>query len=150
MSIEKSREPGRESLINQSLKGINNAYPKPDKSNYRIRLEKTPEEPYADLGYFEGNLSDGRPFRAELFMDEDTMNYGFFMSAIGIEEATEEFFVELLEKESLVTFEGEKSLAFGKIKDANENDLWSITVCAWDEDGFYANTNIKFNRYEQS
>jgi hypothetical protein len=39
--------------------------PKPDRSNSPPNLVKTDENPNLDLGWNEGFLTDGRPYRAE-------------------------------------------------------------------------------------
>ena len=66
----------------------------------------------------------------------------------GIEDYSDEQLANLLETENLIKFRGDKrSVGSMVIKDASENEMWSITTCIRDPYETYMDTELKFNNY---
>ncbi len=79
-------------------------YLKPDRSNLKPNFSKKPENDALDLGWQEGILSDGRPYRAEYWCQDQISTFTFFLSTIGLEDTTKEDFRRLLQTENLIKF----------------------------------------------
>ena len=60
-------------------------YAKPDRSNFTPNFRKTPENPDLDIGWAEGSLSDGRPYRLECWAADQITNITVFVSRLGLE-----------------------------------------------------------------
>ncbi len=72
-------------------------HPKPDRSNYTPNHIKTPENDQIDIGWNEGFMSDGRPYRIGCWAQDQSTCVTVFMSAEGLETYSRAQFVELLE-----------------------------------------------------
>ncbi len=79
-------------------------HPKPDRSDQRPNFRKTEDHPAIDIGWNEGVLSDGRPYRAECWAEEQVTSLAVFFSAAGIKDLTNADALALLEREGLVTY----------------------------------------------
>jgi hypothetical protein len=90
----KDRKAG-EQLLKKRLAGQNQAasvrltgrsaghrsrFPRPDRSNLKPNFSKTPENDVLDLGWHEGVLKDGRPYRSEYWCQDQIsmLTYYFF------------------------------------------------------------------------
>ena len=78
-------------------------YPKPDRSDYTVNTSNTDQDEVLDIGWAEGVLSDTRPFRAEAWADSGITMVTFFLSTLGLENATQAQIMALLETDGLVT-----------------------------------------------
>lgn len=125
-------------------------YPKPDRHKF------IPER-YRDAGYCEGTLSDGRPFRMEYWFESGHTYLSIFISAMGIEDATNEMLKAFLVGEHLIEFDDAKFHSSGfsgcnvdsrKIMDGSGNEMWEITVIVGDEDGTYVHYSMSMRKYE--
>jgi len=61
----------------------NAVYPKPDRSDYRPTRTRSAEEPSIDIGWGEGFLRDGRPYRVECWAEEGVTMLTYFFSTRG-------------------------------------------------------------------
>lgn len=113
--------------------------------------------PYVDISWGEGTLKSSRPFRVECWAENAYTFLTFFMSTLGIEDATEQDLKDLLVSEGLIDFDDDKFVKSGntgcnveakKMIDASKNEMWSITVIVGDEDDSYIRTHFPLNRHD--
>src|SRR5688572_70832 len=104
-------------------------FPKPDRSNYKPNFHKTPDKDSLDIGWNEGVLSDGRPYRAEAWCQDQTNFLTYFFSTSGMEQFMRNQLIELLEREGLVRFVSQQRyVGAGILTDASGNEIFSLTV----------------------
>jgi hypothetical protein len=65
-------------------------YAKPDRSKQPYNHRKTADNETLDIGWYEGVLADGRPYRAECWAQDQVTCLTFFFSTQGIEKATDD------------------------------------------------------------
>jgi hypothetical protein len=125
-------------------------YPKPDRSKLVPNFVKTAENDVLDIGWAEGELSDGRPYRAEYWAQDQIGMVTFFFSVNGMEAHTDPMFQDLLVKEGLVEFPQAKvHLSARPLLDWSGNRMWSVNVVLDAEDGVFARARFPFNRFEK-
>ncbi|OPY75558.1 MAG: hypothetical protein A4E63_00295 [Syntrophorhabdus sp. PtaU1.Bin050] len=124
-------------------------YPRPNRANHKPNLDLSPDKEYQDIGWSGGKLSDGRPFRVEYWCWEGVSVLTYFMSTKGIENATDNYFRELLVDEGLLTFAKQPTLKAKKIKDASGNEMWSINVAVGDYDELFVKETLFIRHYRQ-
>ena len=61
---------------------VSSKFPKVDRSNFTPNFTKSPENDAVDIGWSEGNLSDGRPYRLECWAQDQITNITIFVSRI--------------------------------------------------------------------
>lgn len=128
--------------------GTKNTYPKYDIGDFL-------PSPGEDWFWGEGTLSDGRPYRAEVWFQTQITFLDVYMSSLYIEDYSAKQLKELLISEGIVTydddlyhrsgFNGENLEAEIK-EDASGNPMWKLIIIG-DEDGTYVKTFFKGNRY---
>ena len=122
--------------------------PAPDRSDLMPNHRPTDENDVVDVGWCEGVLSAGRPYRAEFWIQDQLTLVTFLFSTSGLEDYSNEQHSHFLEAENLIKFQGnERSLGLMAIKDASDNEMWSITACIHDTSEIYAVTGLKFTNY---
>lgn len=112
---------------------------KPDRSDVTPNFTKSPDNPATDIGWNEGFLSDGRPYRVEQWAEDQVTSVTFFMSTSGSENFSNAQFADLLEREQLLRYltDGRRSAFAMPYTDASRNSVWSVNVvCGDDEDTF--------------
>lgn len=125
-------------------------YPKPDRSKLVPNFVKTADNDVLDIGWAEGSLSDGRPYRAEYWAQDQIGMVTFFFSVKNIESHTDAMFQDLLVKEGLVEFPQAKvHLSARSLLDWSGNRVWSVNVVLDAEDGVFARVRFPFNRFEK-
>jgi len=104
--------------------------PKPDRSNYTPNRVKTAESDELDIGWNEGFLSDGRPYRIEAWAQDQITSVTVFLSTEGLETYSNSQFIQLLEKERIVWWApGVRKSAYAMpMVDAAGNPMWSVNV----------------------
>ena len=124
-------------------------FPKPDRSNYKLNLVKTAWKPQVDIGWNEGILRDGRPYRVECWAQEQVTALTFFFSAQGLERYTNEQFADFLESEKLLTYRADesRSAAARKCKDGSGNKLWSVNVVVGDDEDTFVDVTVQILPY---
>ena len=58
-------------------------YPCADRSSFIPNDRKSPANPALDIGWSEGTLRDGRPWRAECWAEDGVTSLTFFLSTTG-------------------------------------------------------------------
>jgi hypothetical protein len=123
-------------------------YPRPVRSDQERHFVKTPDNDVLDIGWDEGVLSDGRPYVAEFWCQDQVSLLTFFFSRHGLEEESNESLKELLVREGLVAFESAEQFVVARpCRDASGNDLWSVNIVVGDEDSTFVRDNIPLRRY---
>jgi hypothetical protein len=109
------------------------AYPAPDRSDH---VANRMGQQFVDIGWREGTLSDGRPYRAEGWYEEEIVTLSIFLSTQGLENTTVEQLTELAEREGLIEFAyEERPVALRQLVDRSGNELWVLDVTV-DDDGW--------------
>lgn len=123
-------------------------YPKPDRSNFVPNFEKTGENESLDIGWAEGAFSDGRPYRMEMWAQDQASYLSFIFSVEGLEQLTGRSAVDLLMREGLVRFKSaQRDAAMDRIRDASGNAMWSVNVEVGDEDETFIHHAPAMKRY---
>jgi hypothetical protein len=125
-------------------------YPKPDRSNYRRNFSKTPENDSLDIGWNEGTLNEGRPFRLEAWCQDQTTFLTYLFSAVGLEKETAESLTQRLVAEGLFRFIGDnRSVSARIIRDASDQEMWLYTVVVGADDETFIEDNLPLKKYER-
>ena len=118
-------------------------YPRPDRSGFTPNFTKSAENPAIDIGWAEGVLKDGRPYRMECWAEEQVTSVTVFFSSIGLEGLEPGAFAPLLESERLLTY-GDPTKYYGASAapyvDSAGNAMWSVNVVIGDDEGTFAGT----------
>jgi len=124
--------------------------PKPDRSDNLPNLRKTAENPVLDIGWNEGFLSDTRPYRVEVWAEDQISSVTFFMSTNGIENYSNAQFADLLEREQLIAFQPDqrRSAAAMPFTDASGNSVWSVNVVTGDDEETFVDVLTTIRPYE--
>jgi len=126
------------------------AYPKPDRSTIKPNGSKTAGDGQIDIGWNEGVLSDGRPYRAELWAYDQLTSLTVFFSTVGLEQLTNEAARELLEREKLIRPEPNASYRSAYARpyvDSAGNAMWSVNTVLADEELVHADAPGPFLPY---
>jgi hypothetical protein len=123
--------------------------PKPDRSKHEPNKVKTAENPVVDIGWNEGVLSDGRPYRVEAWAEDGLTSLTYFFARDGLEALSREMAAELLEREGLLTYRSDtgRSAYPAEVADARGHPMWSINVVIADEDHTYAEDHVSLLPY---
>lgn len=124
---------------------------KPDRSNITPNFTASPDHPAVDIGWNEGFLSDGRPYRIEFWTEEQVRSMTLFMSTSGFENFSNAQFVDLLEREQLLRHHagGRRSAYAMPCTDASHNSLWSVNVVIGDAEDTFVDVLVAMRPYVQ-
>jgi len=124
-------------------------YPKPDRTRFTPNRVKTDADDTLDIGWAEGVMRDGRPWRAEAWCQDQVTFLTFFFSSLGIEKATNDDLTTLLEVEGLVRFVGEEKYVEGRLtRDDAAHDIWKVVVVVGDDE-LYVSSSPALRPYPQ-
>jgi hypothetical protein len=125
-------------------------FPKPDRSKIVPNFKRGADNPEMDLGWSEGVLPDGRPFRAEVWESDGILMLSIFLSAEGLDLSDEEDAAAYVEKMGLVVFYAEEPgcEAFKHVDDSG-HEMWSVNVLLHYEGEQSAESPHKFHPYAQ-
>lgn len=115
-------------------------YPVPDRSKQKVNLVKD-EDGVLDIGWCDGVMSDGRPFRAEMWAQEGVSALTIFFSTVGLDQADDAAAVQLVLSERLVTMRpGAEDRISAKVwTDDAGHSVWSVNVVVgYDDEEFTA------------
>lgn len=114
-------------------------YPRPDRSDFQPNFKKTAENDVLDIGWAEGILSDGRPYRFECWCQDQLTCVTIFLPRADLEGLDDDACQSLLEKEGLLQFPfEERYLTVLDFEDASGHALYSVNIVIGDEDGTFA------------
>jgi hypothetical protein len=123
-------------------------YRRPDRSDYVPNLTPQPGGDPLDLAWYEGEMSDSRPFRAERWEQDHLQVLTFFFSMRELEHLSQTSLRNLLAKEGLVTFLGPAFVMGNAFTDASNELLWSVSVILAEHAKVYARERFTLQRYE--
>ncbi len=114
------------------------SYPKPDRSN---RVKRNGNDAF-DVGWNEGALVDGRPFRSEYWVEKGVSKLTIFLPVAGIEGLSGEELTALLEREGVLEFASgaPRDVTAEKAVDAAGNEVWALNVVLGADDNNLAVT----------
>jgi hypothetical protein len=125
-------------------------YPQPDRSDFTPNLTKTAENEDLDLGWTEGVLSDGRPYRAECWATGGLTLVTMFFATEGMETWDNADLADLLVRGGLFEAgDGGLQVEARPHTDASGNPMWSVNVVVGDEDGLMATDRLRFRPYHR-
>lgn len=105
-------------------------------------------EGVTEIGWSEGVLSDGRPFRAEMWAEDGMSCLTFFFSSRGLDAAAKEEIADLLEREGLVRWRRPpRYLGLGRVVDDAGHEMFSATVVVGDDEGTFVDTSVPIHPY---
>ena len=122
-------------------------YCRPDRSDYVPNLTLEPGGDPVDLGWYEGELSDSRPFRAERWQQDQLQVLTFFFSMQHLEHLSQTSLRNLLAKEGLVAFLGPAFVMGNTFTDAANQQLWSVSVIISEQGKVYARERFTLQAY---
>jgi hypothetical protein len=126
-------------------------YPRPDRSTFQPNFRKSDEHPALDIGWAEGTLTDGRPYRAECWAEDGVTSLTLFFSTKRWERRADADFALLLESEGLIRFTGrQRYVAARPFTDASGNAMWSVNVVIGDDGTTYAVDQLPLRPYPGS
>jgi len=123
-------------------------YCRPDRSDYVPNLAKQTGNDPLDIGWFEGQLSDSRPFRAERWEQDHLKVLTLFFSMEELEHLSQTSLRNLLAKEGLVTFLGPAFVMGSAFADAAGQQLWSVSVIMAEHGKVLARERFELISYE--
>ena len=123
-------------------------FPKPDRSTFIPKLTPVDELTELDNGWVEGEFSDGRPYRAELWSWDHLSAITFFFSTIGVENISVQGLADLLQREVPLQFKGSKKISAEKIQDSSGNEMWAVSLLVGDGDETLVTAGLQFNPYK--
>jgi hypothetical protein len=114
---------------------LNPAFPAPDRSRQTVHRSRD-EDGVVDIRWCDGVMSDGRPFRAELWAQDGVTMLTFFFSSDGIAAVDKDHLGKLVVDEGLVSFkpDGRRMIEARPIADDAGSQMWSVNVVVGDED----------------
>ncbi|HET7230548.1 MAG TPA: hypothetical protein VFJ16_11135 [Longimicrobium sp.] len=123
-------------------------YPPLDGSRHTPNFVKTAETPSLDIGWGEGVLGDGRPWRAELWAEDGITMLTFFFSTLGIEAYQADDLVALLTREGLLGLERPgQGVGVMRLTDPSGNQFWSVNVVVGTGDEVQVGKSVPVQRY---
>lgn len=122
----------------------------PARAGQPVRFEKD-DDGVIDIGWCEGALSDGRPFRAEMWAQDQISMLTFFFDRQGLEKLGDASLTALLEREGLIGFaaDARRSVSARPFTDAAGKSLWSVNVVVGVEDETYLSASVAVFRYSR-
>lgn len=119
------------------------SFARPDRSDYTPNFRRAEDDPVIDIGWAEGALCDGRPYRMECWAEEQVTVVTFFFAQEGLADLGDEGFASLLEAEGLVTYMDPgryHGATASPMIDAAGNALWSVSVVVGDDEQTFVET----------
>ena len=118
----------------------------------RVDYVPSPYEPdedgVMDVGYKNGVLSDGRPFRLECWRMDDMLMVTIMFSDWALSTWTRADMLILVEFEDLIEFTGTKrSLQAARTTDDAGNNVWGLNIMLANHKGIYGKIKGELRRY---
>ena len=123
-------------------------FPAPDRTAQTVNRTKSADG-VIDIGWCEGVLSDGRPFRAEMWAQDQISMLTFFFGTLGLEALGDGALFALVEKEGLVRPAPKAAPSFSvrKWSDPSGAEFWSVNVVVGTEDETRLAGSVPVSRY---
>lgn len=126
-------------------------YPEPDRTCRAIILHKD-EHGVVDIGWSDGQMSDGRIFWAEMWAQDSVSMLTFFFSVKDIEDLQGNQIRDLVVKEGLVAFDAQQTASCEslQITDCAGNLMWSVNIVVGDEDRTFLTASVPIFGYKRT
>lgn len=123
-------------------------FPVPCRVDYVPSPYEPDEDGVQDVGYLNGQLSDGRAYRLECWRMDDMLMLTVMFSDLCLAGYRREDMSLLLEAEGLVRFSGDsRKLQAARTVDDREQAVWAINLMLANKKGTYAEIVPELNRY---
>lgn len=123
-------------------------FPVPCRVDYVPSPYEPDEDGVQDVGYLNGQLSDGRAYRLECWRMDDMLMLTVMFSDLCLAAYKREDMSLLLEAEKIVRFTGEgRKLQAARTVDDREQAVWAINLMLANKKGTYAEIIPELNRY---
>jgi hypothetical protein len=121
---------------------LRSKFPKPDRSDFVPNRTKTAENDQIDIGWHEGVLFTGHPYRLEAWAQDQVTSVTVFLSTEGYEKLTSDQLAHLLDAERIVWWKPgvERSAYAQQITDFAGQSMWSINMVIGDDERTYADS----------
>jgi hypothetical protein len=117
-------------------------FPFPNRSDQTVKHVKD-KDGVIDIGWTEGLMSDGRPFRMEFWADNEGSMLTVFFSASGCADLSESQMTALILAEGFVTFhEGAEQRIGNMLIDPGGNAMWSANILVCDENQTFVASSL--------
>jgi hypothetical protein len=125
-------------------------YPIPDRSKQTLLYERD-DDGVVDIGWCDGALSDGRPFRAEMWAQDGVSMLTIFFSTIGLEDLDQVQIKKLVIAEGLARFRptAPERCESRKISDDGGNAVWSVNINIGDDDNTFLSEAVPIFPYSR-
>ncbi len=126
-------------------------YPIPNRSDQNPNLTKD-EYGVLDIGWTDGVLTDGRPFRAEMWAQDGISMLTIFFSVKDLVGLDQEQLQRLVESEGLVAFRphAKTSCEARKHVDCAGSEMWSVNIVVGDEERSFLVGSVPVFPYSRS
>ena len=118
-------------------------YPIIDRSN----IDFMSSTEICNIGYHEGTLKDGRPYRLEAWSSNGLDTATIFISNTGLEEKSEVDLVKYLSGEDIIDIEDDRA-SVELIEDINGNSFYSINILLNNRDDEVNRLLVGLDNYE--
>jgi hypothetical protein len=128
---------------------LDSRFPAPNRSGQSVHRQKDDDGVF-DLGWCEGVLYDGRPFRAETWVQDQITMVTIFFSATGIDDVSEAGLIRVLELEGLVELNENgrgRQHPCHKVEDSAGHSMWSVNITVSAEDDVYVTKIVPYYGY---
>lgn len=133
-----------------TTEGYGVKYPSIDRTNYQVCKVKNGDG-ILDIGWTEGRLTDGRPYRAELWAQDQVTVLTVFFSALGLEDFDTAALSSLIETHGVVSFGSLIApISVSLFQDGKENTFWSVNIAVGDEESTFIKSSATIYSYVQS
>lgn len=123
-------------------------FPVPCRVDYVPSPYEPDEDGVQDVGYLNGQLSDGRAYRLECWRMDDMLMLTVMFSDLCLAGYKREDMSLLLEAEEIVRFTSDsRKLQAARTVDDREQAVWAINLMLANKKGTYAEIVPELNRY---
>jgi hypothetical protein len=110
---------------------------------------KSEENDVVDIGWAQGLLSDGRPFVAECWAQDQITAMTFFFDATGLDLSSPDLCETLLEREGLAKFDpGPAYVSAQTMTDEAGTVVWSVNMVVGDADSLFATSAVPLRSWK--
>ena len=118
-------------------------YPQIDRSN----IDFASSSDICNIGYHEGTLIDGRPYRLEAWSSNGIDTATIFISNLGLENKSEVDLVKYLSGEEIIDIDDDRA-SVNQIEDINGNTFYAINLIVNNKDEEINTLLVSLDNYE--
>ena len=129
--------------IREESRSDNMDYPKIVRDN----IDFNSSSDVCNIGYYEGELKDGRPYRLEMWSSNGIDSVTIFISNIGLEDKSEVDLVKYISGEDIIDISDDRS-SVNLVTDIEGNDFYGINLLINNHDEEVNKLLVTLNDYE--